>query len=329
VFFNKRPYGQKEFVMSKVKHFFIEALNYLLVIVFFAALFGGVYMWGVSMRVDHTSQPIALSTIADYKAANGKPSAKSVLLEKILADDFYGETVDVSVRQEIKPFLRSGNNGKIYDGNACDIGVLQYHYDKSKSKSKNDGTWWWNDDEALPIQEEQETIQVRGSANGLVLYEYTTSLYSTGMSCHSSMLFFGKDLIAKNKSFTEEQIEEKKLVAQLLAKEFYGEPVDSGDWHWIDAVNVEPTSNWSSHNNLSYGERCGIGSFNSADDEEDGFWYGIGNYIFGSKKGGTIQVRGETNDKVLYEYTSYGRTGGTGCPSGVLFFSEDLSANNI
>lgn len=103
---------------------------------------------------------------------------------------------------------------------------------------------------------------------------------------------------------------ERKIVEELLAKNYHGEKTDAGNWHWVDVVNINPVqqnfrNGWSW---LAYGETCGAGHSD----------YGDGHVI----EGGTIQVRGEANGKVLYEYTARGNPMGTPCPSGVLFFVE-------
>lgn len=100
---------------------------------------------------------------------------------------------------------------------------------------------------------------------------------------------------------------ERKVVEELLAKNYYGEKTDAGSWQWVDVVNITPVqqnfrNGWSW---LAYGETCGAGR---SDDRE--------------VLGGTIQVRGEASGKVLYEYTARGNPMGTPCPSGVLFFAE-------
>lgn len=103
---------------------------------------------------------------------------------------------------------------------------------------------------------------------------------------------------------------ERKIVEELLAKKYYGEKTNAGNWHWVDVVNIDPVqqqfrNGWAW---LAYGETCGAGHSD----------YGDGHVV----EGGTIQVRGEANGKVLYEYTARGNPMGTPCPSGILFFDE-------
>ncbi|MBI4020896.1 MAG: hypothetical protein HY369_01500 [Candidatus Aenigmarchaeota archaeon] len=130
-------------------------------------------------------------------------------------------------------------------------------------------------------------------------------------------------VIASEHSFAEEPLfvdeitdgrsippteDDRQLVIDLLAENFYGEVLDAGEWHFVDIVNPEPVMQQFSNGSfpLSFGEPCGIGR---AEDEE----------------GGTIQVRGEAPDgRVLYEYTTLGSPLGTSCPCGILFFGPRM-----
>lgn len=148
-----------------------------------------------------------------------------------------------------------------------------------------------------------------------LLVEYTAPGNPVGTPCPSGVQFIvsKSDFAAMNGQYAETRDAikaEKELVKRLLAQNYYGEPVDAGNWHWVDVVNLNPVrqSFSNGHGYLVYGERCGAGRSD----------YGDGHVV----EGGTIRVRGEANGKVLYEYTARGNPMGTPCPSGVLFFGE-------
>ena len=147
-----------------------------------------------------------------------------------------------------------------------------------------------------------------------VTVEYTAPGDPAGTPCPSGVRFMMSktDFAGMNDSYVaaRDAIQtEKDLVKQLLDRNFYGEERDAGGWRWVDVVNAEPiTQRFSNgHGYLAYGETCGTGR-----SEYDGRVL---------SEGGTVQVRGEANGKVLYEYTAHGNPMGTPCPSGILFFN--------
>lgn len=148
-----------------------------------------------------------------------------------------------------------------------------------------------------------------------LLVEYSSpDGHPLGTSCGDGTRFVlaKSDLATMTERYNatqEAERREKELVREILAKNYYGEPIDVGEWHWVRVVNPEPVIRHFSNGDfpLGYGEECGCGGAN-----------------FGRSpvEGGTIRVRGEANGKVLYEYTARGNPMGTPCPSGVLFFGE-------
>lgn len=153
-------------------------------------------------------------------------------------------------------------------------------------------------------------VEVRGEN---LLVEYTPPGNPIGTPCPSGIQFIvnKSDFTAMNTQYTatRDSIQAKKdLVKRLLAQNYYSEPVDAGNWRWVDVINIDPiVQNFrSGHGYLAYGQNCGIGRSDFGDE------------------GGTIRIMGEADDKVLYEYTARGNPIGTSCPSGILFFDERL-----
>lgn len=93
----------------------------------------------------------------------------------------------------------------------------------------------------------------------------------------------------------------KRAVRKVLAKEFYGEELDPGEWRWVDLVNPKPV--YGRGYPLEYGDSCGVEGKSVAEVGE----------------GGMIRVRGKIGAKTLYEFTADDNGPGSPCPSGVLF----------
>jgi len=155
--------------------------------------------------------------------------------------------------------------------------------------------------------------EVRGEN---LFVEYTAPGNPAGTPCPSGVQFIVSktNFATMNGQYTatRDSIQaEKELVKRLLAQNYYSEPTNAGNWHWVDVVNLDPVvQNFSNgHGYLAYGETCGAGRSD----------YGDGHVV----EGGTIRVRGEANGKVLYEYTARGNPMGTPCPSGILFFGRN------
>jgi len=156
-------------------------------------------------------------------------------------------------------------------------------------------------------------IEARGED---LVVEYAAPGDPLGTRCPSGVRFivnktnFSK--MSAEYATTDNRIqEEKDVVNRLLARHYYGEPMDAGEWEWIHVVNVTPVVQIYSNGSelLSYGDSCGCGSLISHDGKR-------------ISEGGTIHPRGEANGRVLYEYTAKDDPMGTPCPSGVLFFKK-------
>ena len=137
-----------------------------------------------------------------------------------------------------------------------------------------------------------------------LLVEYAAPGNPAGTRCPSGVQFLvsKSDFATMNAQYaaTRDSIQsEKELVKQLLAQNYYGEPMDASNWHWVNVVNLDPIiQNFSNgHGYLAYGDICVVGD-------------------------GTVRIRGEANGKVLYEYTASGNPMGTCCPSEILFFDK-------
>lgn len=113
---------------------------------------------------------------------------------------------------------------------------------------------------------------------------------------------------------------EAKLIQELLAKKYYGEKYDirttprDGRFGWVKPVNI---TLWIGFNgwapNPIHGENLSVLPFPFFAEEC---------VLLSSdpEAGATIQVRGETGDRILYEYCVRDSWGQTPCPSGTLFF---------
>lgn len=175
---------------------------------------------------------------------------------------------------------------------------------------------WFSGSSSKCVVEFGNTITVKEIRSDNLLVEYTTPWNHGGALCQSGVQF----IVSKSNfaTMSDQYAEardviqaEKELVGQLLAQNYYGEEVDAGNLRWVNVVNIVPVVQKFSTISvyLAYGQTCGAGN------SYGGVLQGV--------EGGTIQVRGEANGKVLYEYTARGNPIGTPCPSGVLFFSQN------
>jgi hypothetical protein len=156
------------------------------------------------------------------------------------------------------------------------------------------------------------TIKEIRSDGLLVEYTAPDDLETMGTPCDTGDKFIVEksDFAAMTNQYIavrDTMKSEFEFVKRQLAKNYYGEVTDAGKWHWVDLVNLDSVTQQfrGSESEILYGDSCGAGRM-----ERD-------------EKGGTIQVRGQENGKVLYEYTASGDPVGTPCPSGVLFTGEE------
>lgn len=164
----------------------------------------------------------------------------------------------------------------------------------------------------LEFGESITVVKMRGDNNLLV--EYTASGNPTGMRCPSGIQFIvsKSDFAAINEQYaTRGSIQaERELVKRLVAQNLYGKPMDAGNWRWVRVMNINSVvQNFGNEQEyFAYGDACGVGYFD----------FGIG---FVDKRR-TVRDRGESNGRVLYEYTTNGKPMGRECPSGILFFNK-------
>ncbi len=154
------------------------------------------------------------------------------------------------------------------------------------------------------------TIEAVEDEELLVSYEFEGE--TAGTPCESGVQFWlsRDEFAAMNSQYAQKRnaiIAKQEIVSKILAQNFYGEVYDAGNWHWVEVENLVPVSNGNIA--FAYGDNCGCGRV-------------ISRVVF---VGGKMQVRGEHEGMVLYQYTSNTSTPfGTQCPTGVLFFGPKI-----